>query len=251
MSVRVRTQLEWSYTPADLFEVGYDSSRGPATLHIGDGVALLTVPGGQPDRVEEGDFYRWILTIIRVRALQVKRTATISDDPSVVEFDEQGHRHVSLRVKAGAIAIMTGQLEAIQTDANGNVVRDSRGERIAAHKSELDDLSTKAATNPVLGHVLNSFAAALDEESVEFVRLYEIRDILSVFYGSEGDARRALDIRRADWSEFGRLSNDAPVFEGRHNGKHADQLRPATADERALMRRLAEEWIRKFAAKCD
>jgi hypothetical protein len=44
------------------------------------------------------------------------------------------------------------------------------------------------------------------------------------------------------------MANDEPVVEGRHRGKSLGPLRNATTDERARMRALAEDWIRKFAA---
>lgn len=162
--------------------------------------------------------------------------------------DQAERRNIIMRVKPGSITLTPGRVDFVRTDPDGRVIQDTRRDRTSTQRSELDDLSAKAARSPVLQYLLSSFSAAMCEPAVEFVRLYDVRDGLSSFYGSDEVAKRALEIGRKDWSEFGRLANDEPILEGRHNGKHADSLRPARPDERATMRRLAQAWIRKFAA---
>lgn len=243
-----RSELTWNYKPTDLLELPYESERGEVKLRVANGIAVVILPGTQPDGSEEKELHEWVRLVLTVRALQVTRVFTLDDHPSVIEIDEKGRRHAYLRATAGAVTVAAGQLEFIQTDAFGRIVRDSRKERQEAQKNELSDLSAKALNHPIVGHLLKSFLAALSEPSVEFVRLYEVRDSLSAFYGNEQRARLSLGITKSEWSDFGRLANDEPVREGRHNGKHSDSLRSATADERAFMRRVAGQWIRKFAS---
>ena len=102
---------------------------------------------------------------------------------------------------------------------------------------------------PLFSYVLESFSTALNEPDSEFVRLYQIRDALVKRFGSERDAKEALGISTSDWKFFGQMANDEPVAGGRHPGKSLGPLRNATTDERARMRALAEDWLRKFAAR--
>jgi hypothetical protein len=241
-----RTELKWMYEPVNLFETEYESARGGAKLRVSEGEAVVTVPGPKPDVATERELRKWVEAVLKVRGLQASRAATLAEDPAIIEF-ENGRRNIFVRARAGVFVVDAGQVDMIHTDAGGQMIRDTKTERRAVHRAELDDLSAKAEKSPILGHLLDSFTAALREPAVEFVRIYEIRDALSVLYGSEREAKRKLGISNSDWSEFGRLANDAPVLEGRHNGKHAEALRPATSEERATMRRLAEDWIRKFA----
>ena len=95
--------------------------------------------------------------------------------------------------------------------------------------------------------MLESFSTALNEPDSEFVRLYQIRDALVKRFGSERDAKEALGISTSDWKFFGQMANDEPV--GRSaSWEESRPLRNVTTDERARMRAVAEDWIRKFAA---
>jgi len=55
------------------------------------------MPGRQPGDAEERDLYQWVRTVLTVRALQAKRTFALSDNLSVVEFDEEGRQRNNLR----------------------------------------------------------------------------------------------------------------------------------------------------------
>ena len=143
--------------------------------------------------------------------------------------------------------ISAGSVDFIHTDASGAVVRNTKAERVAANRSEMEAVADKPTTNSVLAKMLESLATALNEPEGEFVRLYEIRDAIATHFGSDGEAKKRLGIGSGDWSRFGGLANNTPVIEGRHRGEHPNGLRPATAEERETMRRLAKEWIRRFA----
>ena len=154
-----------------------------------------------------------------------------------------------MRVGAGSIVIPGGQLDfTIRDSATGAVLRDSKAERLAAVTSELNELSKKAQHSQELRSMLASWSAGIDDSENELTHQYEIRDILAKHFGSDMASRRALGISSSEWSTFGRLANDEPLLEGRHRGKHHAKLRHATEDQLRIVRRLASEWVRKFAA---
>ena len=242
-----RTELTWNFEPADLFETAFDAERGGAKLSAWDGEAVVTVVGPQPSESEEEALETWLLNILRVRAMQTNRAAGLKGGrPRAIEL-KNGNRNIFVRVEPAVLRIFAGRVDFIHTDASGAVVRDTKAERIAGDRSEVGAIAEKATTNSVLGKMLESLVTALSEPAGEFVRLYEIRDALSTHFGGDREARNALGISAGDWSRFGFLANNTPVLEGRHRGEHPGGLRPATADERETMRRLAKEWIRKFA----
>jgi hypothetical protein len=63
------------------------------------------------------------------------------------------------------------------TDALGNVVHDSRLERIERRRS-LAKLAARAAGDPVVDSILRGYSAAVNDPGNELVHLYEIRDAL-------------------------------------------------------------------------
>jgi len=91
-----------------------------------------------------------------------------------------------------------------------------------------------------------SYNAAVSHPANELVRLFEIREKLSEHYGGDDEMRKRLRISTKDWTRFGTLTNDAPLKEGRHCGKHSN-LRHATAVELDDARNIARGWIKAFA----
>jgi hypothetical protein len=73
--------------------------------------------------------------------------------------------------------------------------------------------------------------------------LYEIRDALSIKFGGERNTCSILNVSKNEWSRFGRLANDEPLYEGRHRGENVGQLRHATESELAEVRGIARQMI--------
>lgn len=229
-----RTEVTWSYEALDFFEVPYEATRGDTHLRIESDTAVLTINGGRPSEEEERVLLDWVNSVLQIRALQTGKQYTLHPDPNVVEYRD-GKRHIFMRLGLGVVAVMGGSADFVRTDSSGNVVADTRAERIAAQRSELDDLATKAKKNVALRKMLDSLAIALREPDSEFVRLYEIRDALQSHYGTDAKARQALNFSNAEWL-FGFLTNSPEIVEGRHRGRHFGELRRASAEERAPSR---------------
>ena len=199
--------------------------RGPCTsgqtgafLRIDVGRAVVTVSGGEPPPDVEQRLLAWVRHTLQIRSSQTGRTFELNPQPNVVEF-RGSNRNVILRAGVGSFAITGDNLDVVQTNASGKTVVDTKAERLKLQTDDLDDLSTKARADPVLGTMLESFSTALNEPASEFVRLYQIRDALVRRFGSERDAKEALGISTSDWKFFGEMANDQPVMGGRHRGR--------------------------------
>jgi hypothetical protein len=134
-----------------------------------------------------------------------------------------------------------------KTDADGCVILDTKADRIAKERAELDLLTDKSARSAPLRAMLASYSAATSDSANELMHLYEIRDALHAEYGSDDAAKKALGISSGEWSRFGGLAN-GPIEQGRHRGKFPEGLRDATPEELADSRQLAYRWILVFAA---
>jgi hypothetical protein len=242
-----RTELEWAYEPADLFEAPYQCEAQEYDLLFDGGRAVATLRSAQNpvDAVFEEQVTTQIQNVLLARQLQVRRTYELQG-PRIYQHTG-GKKHVTIRVGSAALTMTAGQADVCVTDSAGHVIRDTRAERIAQDAAALDLLSSKAVQSPTLRGVLESYSRSISDPDDEFVHLYEVRDTLSAHYGSEGNTLAALKISKAEWQTLGLLANVEAIEEGRHRGKHPTGRRPATQAELDEARRIVRRWITAFA----
>ena len=145
-----------------------------------------------------------------------------------------------------SIGISVGAVDIVMTDKDGNVISDSRRERIQK-KQGLAELAEKHRwKDPFLTSMLKSYSDAVNDPGNELVHLYQIRDSLSKQFGGESKVRNILGIGQTQWSRLGKLANDEPLKQGRHRGKNPGALRDATEEELKEARSIARELVEAY-----
>jgi len=246
MSVE-RTEIEWTYTPPGFFEATYTCAESDYVLNVGDGIAMATLTVPQ-DPIPEDLLSRMaerVRGLMKVRQLQVHRAFALSE--SRVRQFEDGHMRVAISISCSACGAVAGGVDLVQRDSDGNVVKDTKAERIAEHQAMLDSVAPKVEESPELDSMLDSYGQSVVEPGNELVHLYEVRDALAKHYGGQSEAQAALGIPSAEWSRVGRLANVEPVEQGRHRGKHPTTRRQATEQELDEVRTIVRSWIVAFA----
>lgn len=243
-----RTELEWTYQPADFFEAPYRHAESEYHFLVDDGKAIATLLVAQDPVMPQlkEHIQTFITNIFIVRQFQINRKHDLRGP--VVYQHVSGRKNATILVEAVAAVTFVGQLDIVHRDAAGNIVRDTKADRIAEHTAILDSLTPKATLSLPLQSMLASFSRAVNDPENELVHLYEIRDALSKHYGSEQIAREALDISKAEWQRIGSLANVEPLEQGRHWGKHPSGRRIASAAELEEARGIVRRWILAFAA---
>jgi hypothetical protein len=244
-----RTDLAWTYQPTDFFEAPFHHDYGEWRLSINDGRVVASSAGGQPAETVENDILDVVKSVFRLRMMQCGKRFSLHEPASVTHFDGD-NTHTVLRVNvAESVAVVAPRAELLITNARtGAILHDSKATRIAAEHAELNGSAAKAKQSSTLRRMLASFEAATNDRANALVHLFEVRDAIAKHFGKEDATKTALGISSSEWSTFGRLTNDEPLLEGRHRGKHSSGLRHATHEELATVRDLARDWIRKFAA---
>ena len=107
------------------------------------------------------------------------------------------------------------------------------------------------ASDPTGRRMLDSFDASIRYPGNELVYLYEIWDALQTNFRGDNKARRTLGISKSDRSRLTNLANIEPLNQGRHRGRHAGNLRDATASELDETRKIAVEMIEKYLKYLD
>ena len=125
------TELEWIYEPAAFFEAPYQHETANFRLFVDGGraVASLMPPTDPVPPNLEMQIRRTLENILLVRQLQ-SRTNFKLEGPRIYQHSG-GRKHVSIQLEGGSLVLTGGQVNFTIHDPAGNIVRDSKAERIA------------------------------------------------------------------------------------------------------------------------
>ncbi len=239
--------LEWTFTPPDYFEdeiriVGCDYE-----MIINNGKVEVRI---SPEVYDKNHQMRDSLHAeLHDRFLGVQiLTHKLFDlsKASMCRIHSDGRKDVTIFPESCVMTMSVGSVDIAQTDKGGNVVSDSRRERIEKIKEFAELVRVFRPKDTVCESLVKSYMSAVNDPDNELVHLYEIRDALSKLFSGEVSARQALGISASDWSLLGKLANHEPLKQGRHRGQSAGELRDADSDELRQARRIARSFIEAY-----
>lgn len=235
--------LEWTFTPPDYFEEPMDFQFDYGIIHVEDGKAEAHIAANlypEDHRLRNQIHSELDAIFLGVQVLAHKPYALSKSNVTKLRVD--GHKDRWVFLEGATLTLFGGRADATITDANGNIISDTRRERINLKKQ----FAQSAATNfgdQVANAILRSYSAAVNDARNELVHLYEIRDALTQHFGGEARAKAALGFVSGQWSRLGQLANNEPLTQGRHRGKQLGSLRDATEAELTESRYVARALI--------
>ena len=239
--------LEWSFSPADYFEAPISTTRADYEMTIYSGKTVARIEAATFDA--KPSMRESLHESLRSRFLAVQllmhRPFELAK-PTTIRLHPDGRRDISLELKGVQITVTGGTVDVRITDKDGNVVVDSKCDRIERKETLGELVAAHRASDSVLTALLKSYEAGVRDPNNELVHLYEIRDALAARSGGDREARVALGISATVWSRFGVLCNVEPVRQGRHRGKSGTALRDATEEELAEARNIARDMIEAY-----
>lgn len=234
-----KIKLEWSYTPKSFLETEYNLDFDGVKIHFVNGE--ITIHTDELS-LQDNPFFvtnaeKTIRNFLNGISIYSHASYKLSRKPTK-RFDKDGSIKQTAVIKSivGEVTV-SSHVEFQVTDKDGNVIRDSKKERIEEKKtwgylvSRADDQTQK---------LIDSYLNAINDKENEAVHLYEIRDFVSKKLGGNEKARKKLSISKSDWNLLGKVANELPILEGRHRGKHFDKLRKATKEELNSARMVAK-----------
>lgn len=244
--------LEWTFSPADYFEVPIEIVRDGYTVTIEQGEVEAKL---DPAAYECNPSLRQTLhEELNNRFLGVQllthRAYKLSGS-SVTRVDPDGRKHVSVEMEPGRVKVTAHPMDFQIKDRDGNITEDSKQDRIEKKKTLADLVSAHCSDDEILASLLRSHDAAVHDPGSEFVHLYEIREALSRKFGGDKETRSVPGISSSDWKRLGQLCNDEPLRQGRHRGKTGSTLRDATQTELAEARDIARRMIEMYLLHLD
>lgn len=239
--------LEWKFTPPDYFEETIDILRHDYAMTIADGKVEAKIESAIYDanpsirQVLQGSLNDRLLSaqLLTHRPYELSSSTTTRVHPD-------GRRDISIELESGSYVMSGGSVDFRITDKDGNIIADSKRDRIERKKSLAELVSTHRASDGLLAAMLRSYDAGVRDPNNELVHLYEIRDALSVKFDGENSARTALTITASQWSRLGQLCNHEPLRQGRHRGKTGEVLRDASESELVEARGIARAMIEAY-----
>lgn len=243
--------LEWRFTPKDYFEDEIRIEREGSVVLINAGRIEARINPAVYDQTHKmRDFLHQSLNdrFLGVQLLTHK-PYTLSKS-TMCRLHPDGRKDVTIFPESGVMTITGGSVDLVVKDKDGNIVSDSRRDRVEK-KKELAELAETYSSDPVAGSLLDSYKAAVNDPENELVHLYEIRDALSKLFTGETRARKALGLSSSEWSRLGQLANNEPLRQGRHRGKSAGELRDASDDEIFEARNIARNFVEAYLVYLD
>ena len=239
--------LEWTFSPSDYFEEEIVIERDTYTMTIGHGTVEAWVDPAAYD--QEHKMRSYLHNMLNDYFLGVQLSThgvyTLSQ-ASMYKPLANGRKEHTIFLESIVSSSSVSAVDLVVKDKDGNIISDSRKERIDKVRRLSELIAKHRPKDKVLNSVLISHQTALEDPHNELVHLYEIRDALSDKFGGENNARAELTVTKAKWSRLGKLANDEPLRQGRHRGRKVRELRDATKSELAEARSIARTMIEAY-----
>lgn len=245
--------IEWRFSPKNYFEETLEFSCGEAVITIADGKieARMAAHVFDADPAVRQSLHDHLNDrFLGVQLLTHKPYTLTRAHTTRVRPD--GRRDITVELDTGIFVMAGCDVDFQVTDKDGNIVADSRRDRIDRKTNLAALVSRYRSSDAVLASMLRSHDAAVRDPDNELVHLYEIREALGTRFGGDSAVRGALSIGSTAWSRFGRLCNEQPLRQGRHRGKSGGPLRDASEgelrDAREITRAMIEAYLRHLDA---
>lgn len=247
MSKIAEIQLEWKYTPSDYLETPIKISELGINLEISKGVAIARI---DPEIFGNNSSISADLTKIvenRLYAVQLVTHKKFSlGKPARSDLREDGKKNIFIEVDSIKINLSLGTPDLIITDSDGNIISNTKKERLDKQQWFSETVDRHRTTDVTLDQILKSYQMSVEDPDNELVYLYEVREALARKFGGQATAMEKLCLNKTQWDIIGILANNEPFKQGRHRGNWVGNLRAAELSELEKARKSAALLIEKY-----
>jgi hypothetical protein len=244
--------LEWTYSPSDFLEAPVIITGPGYELEVEGGCAAARI---EPSAYPEDESLRNELQSqlnARFQGAQVlsHRPFKLSN-ASLMRVYPDGRKDAWLSVVGAVVTIDTAlSVDMICRDAAGNIVRDTKAERIKKTEEVMRLAAKHGTTNETAESILRSYSAAVNDPKNEFIHLYEVVDALGKQFGGKAAAKAALGVD-ASWNRLHKIANEEPFTQGRHRGKMVGKLQDAGKEVLEEARNITRDLIERYLRLID
>lgn len=238
---------EWNYEPNDYFEDNFSIEYEHYTIEIEPGVVRAHLSPVYIENVDETISKLNHDLESRFSAVQVMTHQEFKlSKPSRYALTKDGTKHIYLQLETVVCVADGSRIDIVIHDKDGNLVSDTKQERIDRKKWFSETTAKHICKNHTLKQMLKSYSSSVSDPNNELVYLYEIRDAIAKEFGGEINSRSKLNITKKEWSYFGLIANKKPLLQGRHRGNNAGVLRDAEVSELGAIRKIASKMVENY-----
>ena len=195
--------LNWTFSPPDYFEEPIEISRQDYAMTIADGQVHAKINSSifeaKPEmRTELHDALndRFLgVQLHSYRPYELSRS-------TMTRLHPDGREDYFMEPETGSLTVSGSTADFQVAGQNGNVIADSKRDRIDKKKNLAELIAAHRAKDTLLASLLESHAAAVRDPNNELVHLYEIRDALCTQFKGEHATLTALSFSGTKWSRF-------------------------------------------------
>ena len=237
--------IEWTFTPPDYFEQSIRIVKDNYEMTIDNG--KVTAKVDEKHYYLENNLRDLLSGELNDRFLGaqlINYTPYKLSGPSVHKLLPDGRIEHILDIHSASHIHVSENVDILIKDGDGNIIGDTRRNRLAEKKSIADLMAKHRNNNLTLTSITNSFNEALNDPKNELVHLYEIRDAIQDKYGGQKAACNDLGLNTGEWDKLGNLANNRK--QGRHRGQQVGVLPDATENELNEARNIAQKMIMSY-----
>jgi hypothetical protein len=238
--------LEWAFSPPNYFEEPIHIIRDQYDMIINNGkVEVRIKPEVYNNDPKMRDKLHKSLNDRFLGTQLVSHEDYKLSDSIMHLLHPDGRKDTMIIGKGGICVSGAGQVDFIKKDEKGNIIKDSKRERIDK-KKQLSELTEKyCVKDPLVKSLLNSNSMSVKDPANELVHLYEIFEALSKHFGGEVAAGKALGVSNNKLRRLRKLANAEPLKQSRHRGNFRS-LREATKKELNEARNIAQSLVESY-----
>lgn len=239
--------VEWNYEPQDFFEDRVVIEFKDFEIVIDSGHAEVKIVPEYFDEID--NLINELNEDLESRFLAVQIITHVPyrlSKPNRYDLRGDGTKNIYLQVDSLSCTTSMGTVDIVIRDANGNIVSDTKQERIDKKKWFAESAAKFRKRDKILNQMLRSYSASVYDPKNELIYLYEIKDSASTRFGNDSKAKNLLNITHAEWSTLCRLANHEPLKEGRHRGQNPGTLRDAQKSELNQARKIAAKIVENY-----
>jgi hypothetical protein len=239
--------VEWNYEPNDYFEDNFTIEYDSCDIEIKSGIATAIITPIHINKIDE--IIKKLNQDLESRFLAVQVMTHQKYNlgkPSRYDLKKDGTKNIYVQVEDMVCVLDIPPVDIIISDANGNVISDTKQERIDKKKWFSETSAKFRNKDQTLNQMLKSYSSSVSDPINELVHLYEIRDAVSKKFCVESNTRSKLNITKKEWSDFGLIANKKPLLRGRHRGNNAGELRQADFSELETVRKIASKIVENY-----
>ena len=238
--------LEWTFSPPEYFEEVITVECESYTFIIDNGKVEARIDPAAYDK--EHKMRNKLHDELNDRFMGVQLLAyepySLSK-ASMYLLHANGQRDITIFPDSIVMKISVDTIDTVYKDKDGNIVSDSRRDRIEKKKKLAELVAKHRSKDKTLESILGFYKAAIYDPYNELVHLFDIWEALEKRFIKKKAALTTLAISESEYKKLGNPANNDP-FIGRHRGKKVGVSRGATEAELEEARGIARNMIEVY-----